>query len=263
MNAQGLGRSLALGVAALGVFNTLSGLSMPVADRRPDVAVTLSVAVLLFSHAGLYWWGERVRARFNLTGYVAAQASIVFLIGLTAVFVPIALVLFVALTVETVLIAGERWGTMPITVGAIALYGVGAIIKSDLYRGATAGLVLALTGLLAHAIGALVRRSPPAPAVPAPATTNGAAPATTNGAAPTVPLDATTGVDFNRRELERLTTREREVLQALTNGARSSEIAERLAISERTVKAHLASIYQKLGVESRTAAVAVALQREH
>ena len=42
--------------------------------------------------------------------------------------VPLTLVLYVALTVETVLIAGGRWGTMPITVGAIALYGVGAII---------------------------------------------------------------------------------------------------------------------------------------
>jgi NarL family two-component system response regulator YdfI len=44
-------------------------------------------------------------------------------------------------------------------------------------------------------------------------------------------------------------------------GARSSVIALRLGISERTVKAHLGSIYQKLGVDSRSAAVAAALQR--
>jgi len=63
------------------------------------------------------------------------------------------------------------------------------------------------------------------------------------------------------QRLSELTPREHDVLRALTRGARSSEIAFELGISERTVKAHLASIYLKLGVESRTAAVAVAIQR--
>jgi NarL family two-component system response regulator YdfI len=38
--------------------------------------------------------------------------------------------------------------------------------------------------------------------------------------------------------------------------------AIRLGISERTVKAHLGSVYQKLGVESRSAAVAAAMSRK-
>ena len=58
-----------------------------------------------------------------------------------------------------------------------------------------------------------------------------------------------------------LTEREREVLQAVARGERSKEIAVRLGITERTVKAHLASIYNKLGVDSRAAAIAVASQR--
>lgn len=58
-----------------------------------------------------------------------------------------------------------------------------------------------------------------------------------------------------------LTEREREVLAAVARGERSKEIAARLHITERTVKAHLASIYNKLGVDSRAAAVAVAAQR--
>ena len=58
-----------------------------------------------------------------------------------------------------------------------------------------------------------------------------------------------------------LSTRESEVLEQLVSGARNSEIAARLHISERTVKSHLANIYLKLGVESRGAAVAVAAQR--
>ena len=58
-----------------------------------------------------------------------------------------------------------------------------------------------------------------------------------------------------------LTDRERTVLQATARGERNKEIAYNLSITERTVKAHLASIYRKLGVDSRTAAVAVAAQK--
>ncbi|MFZ6031602.1 MAG: response regulator [Chloroflexota bacterium] len=58
-----------------------------------------------------------------------------------------------------------------------------------------------------------------------------------------------------------LTEREREVLAAVAQGERSKEIAVKLNITERTVKAHLASIYNKLGVDSRAAAIAVAAQR--
>ena len=58
-----------------------------------------------------------------------------------------------------------------------------------------------------------------------------------------------------------LTDRELEVLNEVAGGARSKEIAHRLHITERTVKAHLASIYNKLGVDSRAAAIAVAAQR--
>ena len=57
-----------------------------------------------------------------------------------------------------------------------------------------------------------------------------------------------------------LTERELEVLASVARGERSKEIASQLGISERTVKAHLASIYNKLGVDSRAAAIAVAAQ---
>jgi two-component system, NarL family, response regulator YdfI len=58
-----------------------------------------------------------------------------------------------------------------------------------------------------------------------------------------------------------LTERELEVLRGVAQGERSKEIAFRLGITERTVKAHLASIYNRLGVDSRAAAIAVASQR--
>jgi len=58
-----------------------------------------------------------------------------------------------------------------------------------------------------------------------------------------------------------LTEREQEVLEAVARGDRSKEVAFQLGISERTVKAHLANIYEKLGVDSRAAAISVAMQK--
>jgi len=58
-----------------------------------------------------------------------------------------------------------------------------------------------------------------------------------------------------------LTDRELEILTSVARGERSKEIATHLGISERTVKAHLASIYSKLGVDSRAAAIAVAAHK--
>ena len=58
-----------------------------------------------------------------------------------------------------------------------------------------------------------------------------------------------------------LTEREIQVLKAASRGERSKEIALKLGITERTVKAHLESAYHKLGVDSRAAAVATAIER--
>jgi DNA-binding NarL/FixJ family response regulator len=54
-----------------------------------------------------------------------------------------------------------------------------------------------------------------------------------------------------------ITDRELEVLELLTEGLRTSEIAARLAIAETTVRRHVGSAVAKLGVADRTAAVAM------
>lgn len=51
-----------------------------------------------------------------------------------------------------------------------------------------------------------------------------------------------------------LSTREEEVLTAVAEGLTNAEVAERLHISENTVKFHLQNIYQRLGVTNRTEA---------
>jgi DNA-binding CsgD family transcriptional regulator len=53
-----------------------------------------------------------------------------------------------------------------------------------------------------------------------------------------------------------LTPREQEVIALVADGLRNSEIAERLWVSPATVRKHLENIYEKLGVHTRTAAVA-------
>lgn len=63
-----------------------------------------------------------------------------------------------------------------------------------------------------------------------------------------------------RRETD-LTERELEVLVGLVRGERNKEIAKSLGVTERTVRAHLSMIYLKLDVDSRTLAVAVAIER--
>ena len=60
--------------------------------------------------------------------------------------------------------------------------------------------------------------------------------------------------------LEALTPREHDVLMLLAEGAGNRAIAERLGISDHTVKFHLSAIFGKLSVTTRTAAVRRALR---
>ena len=55
--------------------------------------------------------------------------------------------------------------------------------------------------------------------------------------------------------VEPLTAREHDVLVLVADGLRNREVAERLGITEHTVKFHLAAIFGKLGASSRTEAV--------
>jgi len=60
-----------------------------------------------------------------------------------------------------------------------------------------------------------------------------------------------------------LTKREVKVLKLVASGKTNKEIANRLSVSEKTVKNHLNHIYRKLGVKNRAQAVVEALKRDY
>ena len=68
-------------------------------------------------------------------------------------------------------------------------------------------------------------------------------------------------LDANKREEDRIITkREEEVLQLIADGCSTPEVAAKLYISQKTVKNHLASIYEKLNARDRTQAVLLAVR---
>ena len=64
-----------------------------------------------------------------------------------------------------------------------------------------------------------------------------------------------------RLPCEELTSREQQVLALVVEGATNAQIARSLGIAGGTVKNHISSIFEKLGVTQRTEAVAVAIKR--
>jgi two-component system, NarL family, response regulator DegU len=81
-----------------------------------------------------------------------------------------------------------------------------------------------------------------------------------NGDRPMSPKLAEAMLVEVRREDALISAREEEVLQLVADGYGTNEIAERLYISQKTVKNHLASIYEKLNARDRTQAVLMAVK---
>jgi len=72
--------------------------------------------------------------------------------------------------------------------------------------------------------------------------------------------EASSNSSNGRRSEYSLTQREHDILALLAEGRSNREIAGRLYLSEKTVKAHLAAIFRKLGVTNRTQAAMMAVQ---
>jgi DNA-binding NarL/FixJ family response regulator len=74
-----------------------------------------------------------------------------------------------------------------------------------------------------------------------------------------VPVTASTGAPFSADEKKRddlgLTRRELEILELIAQGMSNREIAEKLFVSENTVKTHSSRVLNKLGAKRRTQAV--------
>lgn len=103
----------------------------------------------------------------------------------------------------------------------------------------------------AGALGYLLKDAPPEQV-------QAAVVATAEGRRTLSPDIAAALMDSMHRPVITLSKRETEILALLATGATNREMAQRLFISESTVKTHLVHIYSKLGVDNRTAAVATA-----
>ncbi|QIK82222.1 response regulator transcription factor [Sanguibacter sp. HDW7] len=111
-----------------------------------------------------------------------------------------------------------------------------------------------LAALEAGAVGYLLKDAPPEELV-------AAVRAAAAGASALAPAIATRLVERVRTPASALTARETEVLVLVAEGLTNQQVSRRLFLSEATVKSHLAHVYTKLGVDSRTAAVTVARTR--
>ncbi|MFD9812803.1 response regulator [Streptomyces sp. NPDC059080] len=111
-----------------------------------------------------------------------------------------------------------------------------------------------LAAIEAGATGYLLKDAPPEELAAAVRT----AAAGKSALAPTVALRL---MDRMRDPAVALSRRETEVLQLVADGLSNAEVSKRLFLSQATVKSHLVHIYAKLGVDSRTAAVAAATAR--
>jgi DNA-binding NarL/FixJ family response regulator len=74
-------------------------------------------------------------------------------------------------------------------------------------------------------------------------------------------LPSSTDPELPPTDPDSLTEREKEVLGLLAQGFANKEIAQRLSVTERTVKFHVSAILSKLGVSNRTEAAHIAVQR--
>ncbi|MEV4733252.1 response regulator transcription factor [Saccharopolyspora sp. NPDC049426] len=85
--------------------------------------------------------------------------------------------------------------------------------------------------------------------------------AAARGQAALSPQIASRLLQRSRSPEQALSAREVEILELLAHGLGNRELAQKLFISEATVKTHLVHIYAKLGVDNRTAAVNAAIEQ--
>jgi DNA-binding NarL/FixJ family response regulator len=77
-----------------------------------------------------------------------------------------------------------------------------------------------------------------------------------------IPLDALRAGRLGKTPIERLSTREREVLHRIVEGSTSVAIAKELSLSRKTVDTYRARLMVKLGVANRTALIRLAIENE-
>ena len=146
---------------------------------------------------------------------------------------------------------GEQAAALAVLEQAVRLAEPGGLLRVFIDLGSPMAALLTTLAAQGVAPAFVARILDSFPAMPVPAV----APAADTDVQPM----AGSSVPASRTALiEPLTRREQEVLELLAQHLTGGEIAQRLVISEKTVKRHRANIYQKLGVNRHRDAVAAA-----
>ena len=217
---------------AAGVILVLGTLPSVVAYRNPMQVVGSSVLCLL--HGGLYALGGRLRHFQQEKFYLSAHLALLVAFGLVAP--PLAVATFVYLVFVTQATRHlTTWSPARLVMVATLLFGAITVWTDNLVRGIAVALMLAVAGAFTVAR----RRARRAAAARAEAEDDDE-PVAAPGSA--------------------LTDKELQLLRLAATGATARRIAAKLNTSEHSVETHLLTVYGKLGVEGRAAAVAVATQ---
>lgn len=225
----GIACVVALAAAIILILGTLPSV---VAYRNPLQVVGSSLLCLL--HGGLYALGGRLRHFRQEKFYLSAHLVLLTVFGLVAP--PLMVATFVYLVFVTQATRHvTTWSPARLVMVSALLFGAITVWTDNLVRGIAVALMLAGAGAFTEAR----RRARRAAAASA-------------GTDDDDETAAVPGTALSDKELQ--------LLRLAAAGATARSIAARLHTSEHSVESHLDTVYRKLGVEGRAAAVAVATQ---
>jgi len=250
-------RVLGAAVGTTAVLYLLAALSRPAYERGVSASIALVTASLLAVHACIYVFGGQLEGALRPTTVVGANAGTLVVLAAVSPSVWLNIAVFAAFT--TLVIARHSLPYSPniVRLLAIVVFATSTAVGFGVYRGSAIAFVLSIVFLLGQAVVLTGARNDLSDGtrIPTVADTERSAIATVEDSAKQASL-----VEAGPASTP-LTGRELDVLRLAAQGMKSADIALSLGITERTVKAHLAAAYRRLGVTSRAAAIARAATR--
>ena len=210
----------------------------------PGVLVVLSSVVLL-AHATLYGGSTAAILKFGSQPFIGVQAATLFAFGTFAPRLGLALALYAVFMVYALRRLGHRVTPWLIIPGTALLFGLNVALVSGGTRGLWIAIALVIAGIYGQSLfGVPMRDNHRAQIIKDHTTATRSRLRVKSG---------TPGHSLSEQEIG--------IIRLVAIGTPERDIAVKLGITERAVLAHLASVYGKLGVETRAGAMTLAVQR--